>query len=312
MNDEAGFLAAIHADPDDDTARLAYADWLGENSGSIPCPKCMGTGSHGLDPYELARRYGTHRAGRMLDALRCGVCNGVGTILPDGDRPELARAQAELTKCRPDCGIGKVCRGVYDWPGKMTCAGVRDRERELLAANPHWARAACGECGGMGAKSLVGWNPCPACGGAKDLLQSFIDGRTWAKKPRPVLWRCGHIDGVRVPTLADVWGHPGRLSEGLTPWARAVVRAVPTLTRLVPDDRVPADRTQVNGEWYWFKQEASQYHSWNRPDVETARIPAPVFEEMVGGRKDVIATPFPTPGAAVDALGRALARLARR
>src|SRR5262245_36104585 len=31
MTEQAALLAAIVADPDDDTARLAYADWLDEN-----------------------------------------------------------------------------------------------------------------------------------------------------------------------------------------------------------------------------------------------------------------------------------------
>ena len=31
MTDREALLAAIHADPDDDTARLVYADWLQEN-----------------------------------------------------------------------------------------------------------------------------------------------------------------------------------------------------------------------------------------------------------------------------------------
>jgi uncharacterized protein (TIGR02996 family) len=31
MTDEEGLLKVIVADPDDDTVRLAYADWLDEN-----------------------------------------------------------------------------------------------------------------------------------------------------------------------------------------------------------------------------------------------------------------------------------------
>ena len=34
--EELALLAAVIADPDDDTLRLAYADWLDENAGSLP------------------------------------------------------------------------------------------------------------------------------------------------------------------------------------------------------------------------------------------------------------------------------------
>ena len=34
MTERDALLAAIHADPDDDTARLVYADWLQENGQS--------------------------------------------------------------------------------------------------------------------------------------------------------------------------------------------------------------------------------------------------------------------------------------
>src|SRR5688572_20099651 len=34
--EERALLAAIIADPDDDTARLAYADWLDENADALP------------------------------------------------------------------------------------------------------------------------------------------------------------------------------------------------------------------------------------------------------------------------------------
>ena len=33
MNDEAAFLAMISANPDEDTHRLVYADWLDEQGG---------------------------------------------------------------------------------------------------------------------------------------------------------------------------------------------------------------------------------------------------------------------------------------
>lgn len=44
MSDEAAFLAAIFAEPDDDTVRLVFADWLEERAGAVACPACSGAG----------------------------------------------------------------------------------------------------------------------------------------------------------------------------------------------------------------------------------------------------------------------------
>ena len=38
MTEQAALRSAIIADPDDDPARLAYADWLDENNRSVPSP----------------------------------------------------------------------------------------------------------------------------------------------------------------------------------------------------------------------------------------------------------------------------------
>lgn len=102
MTEREQMLAAVFADPQDDTVRLAYADFLDEHPDK-PCPQCMGTGSHGLDPYQIAQRYGTHRAGQMLDALKCGVCDGTGTVIDtsDADRAELIRNGVALARCGP-------------------------------------------------------------------------------------------------------------------------------------------------------------------------------------------------------------------
>lgn len=133
--EEVALLRAILTNPEDDTARLVYADWLQENAGTVPCPKCLGTGSHALDPYQLAQRYGTYRAGKILDAAVCESCHGTGSI-PDGraDRAEFIRVQCDIASWGMCDGHAKGLHG----PGDPRCpecdrrGALRRRERELL------------------------------------------------------------------------------------------------------------------------------------------------------------------------------------
>jgi len=78
VTDGDALLAAILAAPDEDTPRLMYADWLDENAREVECRACLGSGSHALDPYELAARFGRGTATRILDAAKCLTCGGSG------------------------------------------------------------------------------------------------------------------------------------------------------------------------------------------------------------------------------------------
>lgn len=90
---------AVCERPDDDTPRGVYADALDDAPATRECPACIGTGNHNLNPYELAARYGTHRAGKMLEAGRCGRCDGKGWV-PTGypERAAFIRAQLGLAR----------------------------------------------------------------------------------------------------------------------------------------------------------------------------------------------------------------------
>jgi len=78
VTDGDALLAAILAAPDEDTPRLMYADWLEEQAGEVKCRACLGSGSHALDPYALAARYGRGTATKILDAAKCLTCGGSG------------------------------------------------------------------------------------------------------------------------------------------------------------------------------------------------------------------------------------------
>lgn len=103
-DERAALLAAIAAEPDDDTRRLAYADWLDEREPrEVPCLHCSGPPDalrcrrcHGLvkDPRE-------HDSGEDYDATwfcnrtdRCAVCDGTGVVADteDRDRARVIRA----------------------------------------------------------------------------------------------------------------------------------------------------------------------------------------------------------------------------
>jgi uncharacterized protein (TIGR02996 family) len=119
MSDGDALLRAILLRPDDDTARLVYADWLQENDGNVPCEVCARKGcecpQHVPNHYanraalirvqcELARLRGnaTRRAelvfreNQLHDAhalawapVPCPVCEGSGN--QPGDAYDLGR-----------------------------------------------------------------------------------------------------------------------------------------------------------------------------------------------------------------------------
>jgi hypothetical protein len=122
--DELALLAAVCADPDDDVVRLAYADYLEENAGVVPCPACLHTGSLATPSAHV--KYGTRVAERAFELAKCGQCNGSGTA-PDGraDRAELIRVQCEIA-------------AISDPPPEPS-VGMRSASREQrLAALREW------------------------------------------------------------------------------------------------------------------------------------------------------------------------------
>ena len=51
------------------------------------------------------------------------------------DRGAFIRGMVDMEKCRPGCGVGRVCRGTIVLPPMMTCAGTRDRVTDMFDAN---------------------------------------------------------------------------------------------------------------------------------------------------------------------------------
>jgi uncharacterized protein (TIGR02996 family) len=98
MPDEAGFLAAIRADPDDDTPRLVYADWLDERGGDADVARA----EYIRLSIELARA-------------------GLGRIVPPEWKAKQERVRALFVKHSRDWfpelfGRKNILRGARGWP----------------------------------------------------------------------------------------------------------------------------------------------------------------------------------------------------
>lgn len=88
MSDLDALLAAIRANPDDDTPRLVYADALQDAAGSVPCPGCGGEGDVTLRSAEAT----WIRSFKYKEL--CPQCHGA-RVVPDGraDLAEFIRLQ---------------------------------------------------------------------------------------------------------------------------------------------------------------------------------------------------------------------------
>jgi uncharacterized protein (TIGR02996 family) len=128
---EADLLREILACPDEDAPRLALADFLDENAGSVECGACGGKGG---TTREMPHKYGVGCAWSV-----CWECRGTGRV-SDGkaERASFIRCQIELaamhctrhlhsSPCRP---LGPGCAG---GPFEL-CESLRRREEELFSA----------------------------------------------------------------------------------------------------------------------------------------------------------------------------------
>lgn len=157
-DDARAILAGVRADPDDDTPRLMYADYLdGLDTVSVPCPKCVRGNDGAGTVIQEPRSWMGQRGWRL--ASRCSICSGTGFVpdTSDRDRAELIRVQVRIS-------AGHGIANTIDL----------DRQRELLAADSDRWRAApkCGTCGGDGKERLGPGvrtqRDCPDCWGTGD------------------------------------------------------------------------------------------------------------------------------------------------
>jgi uncharacterized protein (TIGR02996 family) len=124
MTDEEGLLRAICFSPDEDTPRLAYADWLDEHA--LPprkCDHCNGTPRRQFFHGPTSTKWMTVGENAGVRVYQCLACWGAGEV-PDESRAERAK-YIRLAMRRAD--RDRITEAL----GEET-----EAERELLAA-PH-------------------------------------------------------------------------------------------------------------------------------------------------------------------------------
>jgi uncharacterized protein (TIGR02996 family) len=284
VTEQAALLAAVAANPDDDTVRLAYADWLDEHDehdraefirvqyelGKWTCNfkqtkeqpgwfHDCGTDDRGYWLCQPLRM----RNGELLathpewSRARCPKCEGCGYVTGSAD------------EC-PTCG------GTGGLLGTQTVNGGTVDGRLPL-------RWRCGFIDAVEVPTLreVWDRRCRICGSTPSEAGERGGG-------------CSRCDGGQVR------------DSGPTPWVAAVCRVVDTLTRIVPLDVLPYHNAA--GCWLWLAA------SVNAPFDAGSVLPQPVFAELAGDIDSINRSSwrtYPTPAAATDALGLALCRLAR-
>lgn len=223
MTEREQLWKAICADPENDTIRLAFADWLDEQP--KPRLKCKNEKCHD------GRLYTGKDGMKWIDCPHCGP------DASDADLAEFIRVQCRLSS------------GRYD---KFTMTGgiekIRDEavvEDLLELHGDRWRRAECPGCNGHGEKHFVDGADvpftCPTCGGSGDL---FRQRRRWVQEdpdygeqhredvvnrevkffngfPYSVTCRLGEL-GVELPIHSS-------------PWARAVVETTPVVRFVLTD-----------------------------------------------------------------------------
>lgn len=256
----SAFLAAIAAEPDNDMPRLALADYLEENGEADRgefirlqcriarlqhgcwCAGCRPDGQHHNGPCAVDRERDELPDGRSKNAHLRHRCN------------ELLFAHPEWSRLPcPECG-GRGEMVFAEMPPMSPLRAV------LMESAPEILRSAPSRRG-----------HCPACDGTGDLLRRRYEPEEFPEpgddpdkpKLRTVRFRRGFIDSVSCEHLevlgptADYTcltchnrgyiGSDRRLcpvcSGGaamrprvVRPWARAILKACPTITRLMPSD----------------------------------------------------------------------------
>ena len=234
--DQSALLAAIREQPDDDTLRLAYADYLdGLDTESVKCPTCDAAW---LEQTGVASVY--EHAGPDSGWVACETCKGTGFI-PDtsnADRAELIRVQVEYeryyTKPYPEPSLSQDTINNKLLP-------LSKRVGELIRAHAdRWRKGpVCEKCEGKGSWEEKDYVPyggrykvtCKDCFGTGDAGGLGLRDTTHEWAPHKVdyvrgmkrvhcraeeVWKqVEHIYKGAAPIVADVRWAP-------TPWARAV------------------------------------------------------------------------------------------
>jgi uncharacterized protein (TIGR02996 family) len=294
--DELAFLASIRDDPDNDTARLAYADWLdGLDTASVPCLKCGGLGE-AVVIAGLLRFEDIPDESGLVPRLRkeCPQCNGHHTTLDTSnhDRAELIRVQCALERHEP-CPKCDEMHKRHVGAGKGICHGKVTlilTQKALLEANAERWRAgpACGNAKCMGGRPF---DSCQTCWGSADaggLMRRFnVVDEYGAVRGDDLVTVTYHRGMKRVHCrAADVWtwdrvGTAEDMSDRHdeffpTDWAKAVCAAHPDVVEFEITDKcplvLPGSASRGRGRWFLASPDANTVNS----------VPEPLFDGLCG------------------------------
>jgi uncharacterized protein (TIGR02996 family) len=293
--DELNFLAAIRDDPDNDTVRLAYADYLDS----------------------LPQKYVRSKlATGMTEEDQDGNVYWIDYDTSNRDRAELIRVQVELAHHDP-CEKCIAAHKRHVGSGKGICHGKAASiitQNGLLTTNSErWRKGPkCRECGGVGFAVVTGdftkrtgRRSCPDCFGTGD-----AGGLTWLRYDGGTRLSGGGISGSQVIhtthpvtyhrgmkrvhcAAADVWeqivgdrDEPGDkdLKWCPTPWARVVCTHHPDVVELwVTDRELSVFGSGRAGLYNWDTQSTEYERAYER-----ALIPGPIWDMLEGYDKDKI------------------------
>lgn len=331
--DAAAFLAAIRAYPEDDCPRLQYADWLDEHDRT---ESCRGCGGHGTVHWTLPAGSTEPNSGT------CTRCRGSGRV-PNhyAARAEFIRVQVELAGIDSLVWANKLMHEVEwrairptaeTWGERFELTNPGDRigvhhyrtanrrwddlhEREWLLLCDHNEWCDLGDRWSLytpGRESLTSTHAVTFRRGFAHTLRGPL-AAFWGERECPECSGNGQV-GTLVGTMGCVKCSPdyrtrgtGRVS-GPTPAFAALLTREP-VTDVVVTDREPADRTAINGEWYWFEDGRNALGHWS----DGSHLPRSLFHLLPGATPDaIIGLPYPTTALARAALSAALLRAGGR
>lgn len=244
MSERESLLLAIVEQPNDDTPRLIFADWLDEQPTVYdPCPNCGG-GRPGEWVYALESK------------RRCTKCKGNGTVSDTSDRERAAFIRYQIELAGMDAaGVGK---GTSLFAKRYR--ELRRREQLLLAQMQ--ARSClnrkCYECGGVGFID----------GAAKPWMHAYANQtccvcETSGRFGTLLAFRSASspTELVQRPKLFFARGFAQRLEVSLADfltYAGEIFTDHPTLAEVRLWDKEPEEIELLAGDynWTWFLSES--------------------------------------------------------
>ena len=273
--DESALLAAIAADLEDDTVRLAYADFLDEHGDAAA-----------RDRAELIR---THFQIREIDSIEhtCSPNGGYESTCPACgaycESERLHNRESELLSVHPEW---------TRWP-------CPECKREGRIYNQYGGRSDCPHCGGQGFvlayysewdRGFPGWVTLPTWAGA--VREVAVDGG----HPAPIQHLWEPTPRLRALAKTPPWGVPLR--------GVRIGEAKPDERGKVQVGEVTMDIGMGKSYWWWRQGFGSG---------TAADLPSVIFNELNHPRIHTHnGNNYPTERAALDDLARAVLEFGRR